>query len=492
MAKKNIKAKALVKADLSDERWINTPFFFSTFGADFSLLQQDIMFMVSSHLQSYITKFFAEGRDKESVYPNALFSEKDFAEGLPSIKIKLSDLAVLDSNYGSIKDAVEEIFNFTLKVPKAGGGFTDWLHMFSKMTVPNSLNKYHYVDDKGVMQAVDRSLGYIDVKINPDVALYVFDMNKGYINHLALIARYSSKRVTPRLYLYLMRYVSQNRMVARVSIDELKEYLGFVQVDKTTGERTVQYPKFSHFRTKILDAAQQDLEDMSLQNQSEIVFSYKLLYRQAGKLVYKPPKEAKGNPDLIEFIIKRSDLGNARNMIVHRSTSVRKFIGSLKKRCPDLQVKELEELTMNIPDNLLNAFLDYGYKDVWKLVERTQPDDVAAYVMTLFRNWANKEQTDVAMPMKSPRQLSLFNDAGTELWTRCVQDLCSKVSDDVARDVFGKLRLESWDDTTRVLMLQVPSIEVRDKIESDYLQIFKASLTKHYAKFILKYRIINN
>ena len=243
MAKKNIKAKALVKADLNDERWINTPFFFSTFGADFSLLQQDIMFMVSSHLQSYITKFFAEGRDKESVYPNALFSERDFAEGLPSIKIKLSDLAVLDSNYGSIKDAVEEIFNFTLKVPKAGGGFTDWLHMFSKMSVPNSLNKYHYVDDKGVMQAVDRSLGYIDVKINPDVALYVFDMNKGYINHLALIARYSSKRVTPRLYLYLMRYVSQNRMVARVSVDELKEYLGFIQIDKTTGERIVQYPK---------------------------------------------------------------------------------------------------------------------------------------------------------------------------------------------------------------------------------------------------------
>ena len=72
----------------------------------------------------------------------------------------------------------------------------------------------------------------------------VFDMSKGYVNHIATIAQICSKKRTPRIYIYLQRW--KNYGSKTVNFLEFKEYLGLITWDRKNDIiKDDVYPKYS-------------------------------------------------------------------------------------------------------------------------------------------------------------------------------------------------------------------------------------------------------
>lgn len=303
------KQLALMKQMVDQRSWVRTPWKYTTLGGGLSLIQQQALLMVSEHLQTYIKRFYDLNLDKVKDAPKPLFTEYVLKEGIPPFRIWLQDLGVQPSHYEDARKAIDEI-NLQVEHPEYdenGRQTTRTLrtNVFSQFGFEETGDFYTFTGKDGKRQAVERKQPYIDVKINPDVALWAFDMSKGYVNHLKLIALYSTKRPTPRIYLLLMRSMKKNDQTAdiRIPLGELKEYLGI---------GPTAYPMFSNFKQKVLDAVQQDLQRMAALDTptTDITFTYDLYY---------PGTRKKGDPEAIIFHVERTALGTAYNVIVNHA-----------------------------------------------------------------------------------------------------------------------------------------------------------------------------
>ena len=298
---------------------IKTPFAYTKLSNRASLIQQNALLMVSDHLQTYIKDFYNLHLDKSKKRPKSLFTEHLLKNGIPSFRIYLQDLGVRPNNYKVVREAIQEM-NVLVEHPVIDEngiptGETAFTPVFEEFRVKETgdFYKYETENEEGLKETVisARHHGFIDVTINHRVAEWAFDMSAGYINHYKLIARYSTKRTTPRLYLLLMREVGKGRMQARFTVDEVKEYLGIVPYkDEATGEMVTPYPKFAHFKTKVLEAVKKDLDRMAEVDQTDIRFEYELIY---------PGSRRRGEPEFIDFQIIRTHLGDAYNVVVNRA-----------------------------------------------------------------------------------------------------------------------------------------------------------------------------
>ena len=306
---------------VAQESWVKTPYRYTQLGAGLSLVQQQALLMVSDFLQSYIKEFYNLHLDKSKKRPKALFSEHVLQNGIPPFKIWLADLGVQPNNYKVVREAIEEI-NLKVEHPEldADGnptGRTLLTNVFSQFGFEETGEYYRFgeEDEDGKKQAVKMKNPYIDVKIDPDVAEWAFDMSQGYVNHLKKIASYSTKRPTPRLYLMLMNRTKKGEKEVTIPLTELKEYLGIVPYkDDKTGEMVVPYPKFANFKQKVLEAVKADLDRMAttVPPTTDITFTYELIY---------PGSRKKGDPEAIKFFVERTVLGDAYNVVVNHKPS---------------------------------------------------------------------------------------------------------------------------------------------------------------------------
>lgn len=390
------------KADLNDARWINTPFVYTKFCAGFTLMQQSIMFRVSDHIQEYVKKYFAEGRFKSSEMPLPLFSQQDIDNGLQPIRVNLSDLGVSPSNYGRIDAAVAEILQLTVRVPRVdeqGRKVLEWFPVFSRAALPLTDNGFTYTNEAGVVIESVKKRGYIEFEINPHVADWAFDMSKGYVNHPNIIAQIAKADCTPLLYSLLKNNClrEHGRLVnAQLEPNDIREYLGLVYRDDDKNVTGYMYEKYSQFRTGILNKAQKDLQRMADLDQIDYTFTYEEVRREG---------KSTGDPLYIEFTLHKTRLGEARDSIQHRKAAERKLLDTFHDYCPDLNMEDFRKLVSSLDAEKFVDFTLYAYRDVRQLVERKQPDDVATYLMTLFRTWVsgNLPQRDLfSMPQEQP------------------------------------------------------------------------------------------
>ncbi len=382
--------KALTKEDMrqlvESHAWIKTPFAYTRLSSRLSLIQQNALLMVSDHLQQYIRDFYNLHLDKSKKRPKSLFTEHMIKNGIPAFRIYLADLGVQPNNYKVVREAIEEM-NVLVEHPilDENGiptGETALNPVFEEFRVKETGDFYHYEreNDEGVKELAEsaRHYGYIDVQINHKVAEWAFDMSAGYVNHLKLIARYSTKRPTPRLYLMLMRELGQKRQKARFTIQELKEYLGIVPYkDEKTGKMVTPYPKFAHFRTKVLDSVKADLDRMAALDQTDIKFEYTLVY---------PGTRKRGEPEYVEFTIIRTKLGDAYNVIVnHQPSEMRQ-----QPRQQELFMEEykekfshcMEEMAGKVKDDSIKAklqMMQFEHFDTTKKVLYLQLPDSDYY-----------------------------------------------------------------------------------------------------------------
>jgi hypothetical protein len=300
---------ALMQQMVAQRSWVKTPWNYTKLSGGLSLIQQQALLMVSEHLQGYIRKFYELKLDKARNTPKSLFTEHVLREGIPPFRIYLQDLGIEPSNYGAARKAIDEInLQVEYTVTDEQGHPTDkteLANVFTTFGFEKTGDYYHYTNKQGKADYTKMQQPYIDVKINPDVAIWAFNMQDGYVNHLKMIAMYSTKRSTPRIYLMLMKRMRKEQRQAdiRIPFGELKEYLGIAPN---------AYPMFRSFRQKVLDAVQQDLQRMAAEvpPQTDITFTYDLCY---------PGRRKMGDPEAILFHVERTSLGMAYGIVVSKA-----------------------------------------------------------------------------------------------------------------------------------------------------------------------------
>ena len=282
---------------LNELRWINTPVNYTSYAKSYSLIQQDVMLLVSGRLQDHFAKFLNEHRYLSKERPNGGITKEDLLKMGP-IRLRLADFGIDSSHYDESAKVINQMKKIEFHLPRFDPETglrkgEDYMPIFSKIFIPKNFTsregeEFNYSGDSDTKKDEDgqevrkfRRDGYIEVTINIEVAKAVFDMADGYFNHLERIAYFCNSAYTSRLYLLLMKYASKGQMHPVVDYNELKDALGMfnVDVEKSDDEKpakvvtTEKYQKFSQFRKQVLDVARGDMERLCEENKIEIMLA---------------------------------------------------------------------------------------------------------------------------------------------------------------------------------------------------------------------------
>lgn len=380
------KKNALVlKADFNDVRWINTPFAYTEFCSGLTLLQQDIMYKVSDSIQSFFKSYFDNGRNKSKEIPRPLFTPEDKAHSLAPVRVVLADYGISSNHYDYIEKAVKDILGIQVRVPgtnKSGERVMKWVNIFTEGETPLTEDGYTYLKD-GEIMTVARSKGWLDFRINPDVADYVFDMAKGYINHPNVIARISTANHTPQLYGLILHKCGKSGK-GRLTVNEIKEHLGLVYYNEDDHSiKGYMLPKYSQFKKCVLLKVQDDLNRMAEENLIDYIFTF--------QEIMKPGRKT-GDPLFIEVKLVRTKLGTIRDMAKHRNSANKQLIETLLQRCGDLKREAVEPIITTVSDEDFADFSMYVYRDIPHIIEKKYPENVAAYIVALMCNWLKSRE----------------------------------------------------------------------------------------------------
>ena len=274
------------------QRYISTPFAYTKFSKNLSLLQQSVLTKVSELLQSYVRHFFGSELRKDPKVPRPLFSEAEKHNGMPEFIMSYAELGVDIANYNVARAAVQEVLNLTVDAPSEDGDGKASVKAFNIFTHAN----ISFEGGTGV-----------SFRLNPEVVDYVFDMSQGYVRHPADIARIGQIERMPMMYYYLHKKSEHWKYrVVNLNVLEIKTYLGMLgKITEGTDERSGRprkdgkekkeaYPKFSQFKKNVIETSINDINRLCKDGMLDVCVSYEPIYNGKRKV---------GNPASIEFTI---------------------------------------------------------------------------------------------------------------------------------------------------------------------------------------------
>lgn len=378
-----LESSNVIFADLRDSKWLYNPLVYSQISGDFTLMQQRILLGIVEKLQQRIIESVAD-KEKNRNFPD-IFDYSDLMNrDTFDFSLSAVDLGVGRDHYADLEDAAKVLSTITMKYPVFDnrGRISKYVvaSLFPRIELPKSENEI-------------RRTGMLRIVMLTENIREIFTMQYGYVMHLSHIARICNKKRTPRLYIYLSRYRDIGHK--KVPYTDLLEFLGLTdEYFKQTNEGKNPYNNWSNVRIMVLDPVKKEMDKLMERGEIDFSFEYSPVY-SAGK--------KRGAPDDVEFIIKKGKLALLRDANNYRASSEIKFIDSYVAWCPDLSAYALRMFMSDMDDEELKVFLDFAYKDMRRIVERKQPDDVAAYVMGVLRKW----KRDYKMK-KAQRQIDLF------------------------------------------------------------------------------------
>lgn len=274
------------------QQYISTPFAYTKFSKNLSLLQQTVLTKVSEHLQGYVRHFFGSDLRKAPKVPRPLFSEAEKNNGMPEFVMSYAELGVDIANYNVARAAVQEVLNLTVDAPSEDSDGKASVKAFNIFTHAN----ISFEGGTGV-----------SFRLNPEVVDYVFDMSQGYVRHPADIARIGQIERMPMMYYYLHKKSEHwKHRVVRLTVLDIKTYLGMLgKITEGTDERSGRprkdgkekkeaYPKFSQFKKNVIETSINDINRLRKDGLLDVCVSYEPIYNGKRKV---------GNPAYIEFTI---------------------------------------------------------------------------------------------------------------------------------------------------------------------------------------------
>jgi len=229
---------------------------------------------------------------------------------------------------------------------------------------------------------------------------------------------------------------------------------------------TEKYQKFSQFRKQVLDVARGDMERLCEENKIEIMLSCTDPDKKGYEPIYRGSVK-RGNPEKIKFHIKRTPLGVARELELHRGSSEKRLCAKLMSLYPTLDRERLKVFVADVPEDLWNDFKAYAYNGVPKAVEQPHrwSGTMEDFVFYIMEQWIKQHS---AKP--EPRQMTLaFAETedvkpGEKEWQMYLRLLDKGLASDLA-----KVRLMSFKDGA--VCLEVKSNAQIEMIEEHFKDI---------------------
>lgn len=363
------------------QQYISTPFAYTKFSKNLSLLQQTVLTKVSEHLQGYVRHFFGSDLRKDPKVPRPLFSEAEKNNGMPEFVMSYAELGVDIANYNVARAAVQEVLNLTVDAPSEDSDGKASVKAFNIFTHAN----ISFEGGTGV-----------SFRLNPEVVDYVFDMSQGYVRHPADIARIGQIERMPMMYYYLHKKSEHwKHRVVRLTVLDIKTYLGMLgKITEGTDERSGRprkggkekkeaYPKFSQFKKNVIETSINDINRLRKDGLLDVCVSYEPIYNGKRKV---------GNPAYIEFSIYDT-IGQMQQALARKQKAQEPaslFTAAEEVKPGESEWRQLVEmLDGDIGEELRKvAFVSYNGKTVllrasreqFKKVESCLSDDVIAHV----------------------------------------------------------------------------------------------------------------
>ena len=140
-AKKENKDEELQLA-LNELRWINTPVNYTSYAKSYSLIQQDVMLLVSGRLQDHFAKFLNEHRYLSKERPNGGITKEDLLKMGP-IRLRLADFGIESSHYDESAKVINQMKKIEFHLPRFDPETglrkgEDYMPIFSKIFIPKN------------------------------------------------------------------------------------------------------------------------------------------------------------------------------------------------------------------------------------------------------------------------------------------------------------------------------------------------------------------
>ena len=459
MAKKKDNKAENKQTSIIPQEWLYNPVVYSQISGDFSLMQQRILGGVLGQLQDRILYTINE-KEQNKNFPS-LFSDQEMQEVM-KMDIDPRDLGVTPDHYNELEDALTALTKLTMAFPKYEKGEVQYViaPLFSRVVMP-----------RGTI----RRTGKVKIQMLRENVEDFFSLGRGYTVHLARIAQICKKKRTPRMYIFLSSFRDIGHK--EVEYDVLCKFLGIDQEtfeadNKANGREVKENPfrKYNKVKSQILEPSKQEMDAFKEAGDIDFSFEYEPLYK-TGRL--------RGNPTHIRFTIIKGPLALERDAVISRRRRVFSFVSTMCQWCKDFNQFELQELCKKVSDDDLDEFMDYGYRDLRQLVEKKQPDNVAAYATELLNQWISDRAVKRRQQSNENNQDDLFIDNqrewAKEAYNKCYPEFKEKLGLSGADVWFG-----DYDARTKTVcfIYDKATPELLDRIKSD--ETFFGIVSSHY------------
>ena len=423
------------------------------------------------------------------------FIEEEIEKEAITFKINFSSLNIRPDAYDELDQACKNLIGLNMSYPIYQEGTTKikeraYINLFNRVVVPTNLDDtnnsktYNYKNGK-------RRKGWIEITMLTKNLSEVFDMGKGYVNHIATIAQICSRKRTPRIYIYLQRW--KNYGSKTVNFLEFKEYLGLITWDRKNNIiKDDVYPKYSVFCANVLEPVRLEMKQLSESNLIDISFDYEPIYKNGRK---------RGNPDEMKFIIHLSSMGK---MITQKSKVNKELSDIIKYLKKEYTICD-NDLSF-ITENFTNSMLPLLKQEVTALKEkelRYRPTNRTGYILMCLKNFVDRfksqhvvEDAVVIEESKSEKDTNKVTDElpkptneDLENFSKVLEAIRGQVPDAM---VFNYIKLYSVDRATSnhvKLKFVVPTNFYCEEIETKYLEVFREKLFEYFPDCYVNYVI---
>lgn len=490
---------------LIPQEWLYNPLVYSQISGDFSLMQQRVLVGILEKLQERIKKGISYQKQTH-IWPS-LFDDDELRDNYV-LEIDPRSLGIIPANYGYLQEALDELSKIRVAFMKRGKTKDVYVTMplFARAEMP---------------VYKDKRMGKVRITMLKENVKDFFDLSMGYAIHMAKVAQLCQKKRTPRIYIFLSGFRKDGERP--VNYDDFCKFLGIdedtaradlimrldelvklreqeeregVEPDKRRGitkrERNERlekwenpYRKFTKVKSLILEPSRKELDELVRRGEIDFSFTYEPVYENDRK---------RGNPAKIHFRLMKGDLANEFDNERKNRDSRRDLVEKMCKWPYGLRPEVLRDVVDSVPAADYDDFKDYCYKEVRSLVEKRQPDDANAYILTLMADWLNKRK---AGRQRQSQREDLFAEQQrqqhwADVWHQCQADLLSQTTNDQSRAIVSSLVFESLTEADRMLTLQVPSADAYGFLEQKHVvrEILTPTLTQHFGQGItLQYRL---
>lgn len=277
---------------ITNESGIIQPIVFTMMRQSYSKIQNRAVICVVDRLQQIFHDMLNRKIERYSDIQDPSIKNE---QGL-SLRIGFNEFGVSPNEYPDLRKALKMLSIIPVEIPTKGaeGKLYDRYTNLCDVYIPR-----------------DAYSRYVVITIDKGVAERLITLDFGYQNLYKSVIVYNCRnKYSQRMYMICTAWSKRGKVVMNTL--EFRKLLG---IDKL-------YPEFRHVRQRVLDPAKKELEELAEKGYSDCYFDYRLIFLNNKK---------KGEPDQLEFTIKKSPLMVTEELASNDETVRNSFCEMLKR-----------------------------------------------------------------------------------------------------------------------------------------------------------------